>query len=104
MAVLENDFLKVEISAKGAQLTSVYDKTSKIEHLWQADPQIWAYHAPNLFPIVGQLINDELLVDGNTYHMGRHGFARQSEFIILESDDIHAIYSLPSSEKTLQNF
>jgi galactose mutarotase-like enzyme len=104
MAVLENDFLKVEVSSIGAQLTSVYNKASKIEHLWQADPKIWGYHAPNLFPIVGQVINDELLVDGHTYHMGRHGFARQSEFIILESDDVHAVYSLPSSEKTLQNY
>ncbi|MDB5138989.1 MAG: aldose epimerase [Mucilaginibacter sp.] len=102
MAILENDFLKVEVSTKGAQLTSVYDKANNIEHLWQADANIWPWHAPNLFPVVGGLINDELLVDGNTYHMTRHGFARQSEFILLESDDAHACYSLPNCEKTLQ--
>jgi galactose mutarotase-like enzyme len=102
MAVLENEFLKVEISAKGAQLTSIYNKATQTEHLWQADPNIWAWHAPNLFPVVGALINDELLVDGKTYSMQRHGFARQSEFIILESDDVHALYSLPNCEKTLQ--
>jgi galactose mutarotase-like enzyme len=102
MAVLENDFLKVAISTKGAQLTSIYNKEHKTEHLWQADEKIWGWHAPNLFPVVGGLINDELLVDGNTYHMARHGFARQSEFVLLESDELHATYSLPSSEKTLQ--
>jgi galactose mutarotase-like enzyme len=102
MAVLENDFLKVSISAKGAQLTSIYNKESKTEHLWQADAKIWGWHAPNLFPIVGGLINDELLVDGCTYHMARHGFARQSEFVLLESDEAHATYSLPNSGKTLQ--
>ncbi|MDF2431822.1 MAG: hypothetical protein JWP44_1453 [Mucilaginibacter sp.] len=102
MAVLENDFLKVEAGTKGAQLMSVYDKASNIEHLWQADPNVWPWHAPNLFPIVGGLINNELLVDGNTYQMARHGFARQSEFILLESDDVHACYSLPNCEKTLQ--
>jgi galactose mutarotase-like enzyme len=101
MATIENEFLKVEISTKGAQLTSVYSKENKIEHLWQADANIWGYHAPNLFPVIGGLINDELLVDGKTYHMGRHGFARQSEFILLESNEVSAIYSLPSSEKTL---
>jgi galactose mutarotase-like enzyme len=101
MAIIENEFLKVEISAKGAQLTSVYSKENKIEHLWQADANIWGYHAPNLFPVIGGLINDELLVDGKTYHMGRHGFARQSEFILLESNEVSAVYSLPSSEKTL---
>jgi galactose mutarotase-like enzyme len=101
MAVLENDFLKVEISIQGAQLTSVYDKAAQLEHLWQADEKIWGWHAPNLFPVVGGLINDELLVDGRTYHMSRHGFARNSEFILLECDEVSAIFSLPNCEKTL---
>ncbi len=35
------------------------------------------------------------------YPMTRHGFARQSEFIILESDEVHAVYSLPNSEHTV---
>jgi len=104
MAILENDFLKVDISTKGAQLTSVYDKAGQRELLWQADPQIWGYHAPNLFPIVGGLINDELLVEGKTYSMSRHGFARTSEFILLENDENHALYSLPNCEKTLQKY
>jgi galactose mutarotase-like enzyme len=43
-----------------------------------------------------------LLVDGSSYHMARHGFARQSEFVLLESDEMHATYSLPNSEKTMQ--
>lgn len=102
MAVLENEFLKVEIETKGAQLTSIYNKASKVEHLWQADASIWPWHAPNLFPIVGGLINNELLVDGKAYKMSRHGFARQSEFVLLESDEVHAIFSLPNSETTLQ--
>jgi galactose mutarotase-like enzyme len=102
MAILENDFLRVEINAKGAQLSSVFNKETQTEHMWQADASIWPWHAPNLFPVVGGLINDELLVDGQTYHMSRHGFARQSEFVLLESDDIHAVYSLPNSETTLK--
>ncbi|MDP9081012.1 MAG: aldose 1-epimerase family protein [Bacteroidota bacterium] len=102
MAILENDFLKVQISTKGAQLTSIFNKETQTEHLWQADPAIWPWHAPNLFPVVGGLINDELLVDDNTYPMSRHGFARQSEFILLESDEEHAVFSLPSCENTLK--
>jgi galactose mutarotase-like enzyme len=101
MAILENDFLRVSISAKGAQLSSVFDKANQLEHLWRGSPAIWGWHAPNLFPIVGQLINDELLVDGNVYPMARHGFARHSEFILLENDEVHAVYSLPNSEQTI---
>lgn len=100
MTIIENDFLKVAIDNKGAQLTSVYNKSEGRELMWQADPNVWPWHAPNLFPIVGGLINDELLVDGKAYPMKRHGFARQSEFILLSSDDQQAVFSLPNSEKT----
>jgi galactose mutarotase-like enzyme len=101
MTILENEFLKVAIDTKGAQLSSFYNKVTATEQLWQANADVWPWHAPNLFPIVGQLINDELLVDGQTYGIKRHGFARQSEFILLEADEVHAIFSLPYSEKTL---
>jgi galactose mutarotase-like enzyme len=102
MTILENQFLKVSIDTKGAQLSSLRNKVTGVEHMWQADPTVWPWHAPNLFPIVGQLANDELLVDGEKYSMKRHGFARQSEFIKLESNDVSASFSLPYCEKTLE--
>jgi galactose mutarotase-like enzyme len=104
MTILENQFLKVAIQSKGAQLSSLFNKETGVEQMWQADPNIWAYHAPNLFPIVGGLLNNELHVDGKTYSMSRHGFARQSDFILLDSDDAHASFSLPHCEKTLTVF
>lgn len=104
MITLENDLLKVSIDNKGAQLSSFYNKSAQIEHLWQADPQVWPWHAPNLFPIVGGLQNDELLVDGKAYNLKRHGFARQSDFLLMESSDVNAKFSLPYCEKTLEVF
>ncbi|MBB6112185.1 aldose 1-epimerase family protein [Mucilaginibacter lappiensis] len=101
MTVLENEFLKVAIDLKGAQLSSFYNKQTGIEHLWQANPDIWPWHSPNLFPIVGGLINNQLLVEGQAYEMARHGFARQSEFILLEADEVSASFSLPYCEKKL---
>lgn len=99
MTILENDLLRVSIDTKGAQITSIYNKSTGVEQMWQADPNVWPWHAPNLFPIVGGLINDELLIDGKAYPMKRHGFARQSEFVLLKSDDQQAVFSLPNSEK-----
>jgi galactose mutarotase-like enzyme len=101
MAILENDYLKVAVTETGAQLTSFYNKEAKIEHLWQADANIWPWHAPNLFPVVGGLVNDELHAEGKTYPMTRHGFARQSEFLILEASDSQAKFSLPYCDNTL---
>lgn len=102
MTTIENDFLKVTIRNKGAEMTSIVNKVSGVEHLWQGDPNIWPWHAPNLFPVVGGLINNELLVDGKSYKMERHGFNRQSELLLIESNEISAKFSLPYSDHTLE--
>ncbi|MBD2751692.1 aldose 1-epimerase family protein [Spirosoma validum] len=104
MTTLENDLLRVSIRPKGAELTSIYHKPSGIQHLWQADPSIWGWHAPNLFPVVGGCLNNQLLIDGKTYPIERHGFARQSIFETTESTTTHAIFSLRSSDVTRVHF
>ena len=101
MTTIENDFLKVTIRNKGGEMTSLYNKASGVEQLWQGDPNIWPWHAPNLFPVVGGLINNELLVDGKAYKMERHGFNRQSELLLIESNEVSARFSLPHSDHTL---
>ncbi len=104
MTTLENKHLRVTVSPKGAELTSIFHKTSGVEHLWQADPTVWGWHAPNLFPVVGGCLNNQILVDGKTYPMERHGFARQSLFETTELTTTHAVFSLRSSEKTRVHF
>ncbi len=104
MITLQNEFLKAEIDPLGAQLTSLYNKLNKVEHLWQADPAIWSFHAPNLFPVVGECHQGEIKVDGRSYPMNRHGFTRTSEFSILDSSDQHAKFSLSHSEETLKSY
>jgi galactose mutarotase-like enzyme len=79
-------------------------KPSGIEHLWQADPTVWNWHAPNLFPVVGGCLNNQLLIDGKTYPIERHGFARQSVFDTTESTQTHAIFSIRSSDTTRVHF
>jgi galactose mutarotase-like enzyme len=104
MTTIENEFLRVSIRNKGGEMTSLYNKTSGIEHLWQGDPGIWPWHAPNLFPVVGGLINNELLVNGKAYPMKRHGFNRESELLLIGSNETSARFSLPYSDKTLKVF
>ncbi len=104
MVTLENDHLRVSISTKGAEITSIYNKVSQVEHIWQADPGVWPWHAPNLFPVVGGLINDELMVDEEAYPMQRHGFARHMEFTAMEVTGTHAEFSLGHQEETLKSY
>jgi galactose mutarotase-like enzyme len=75
---LHNDMMTATIAADGAELCSLKDAAG-LELLWQAGPQ-WPRHAPNLFPIVGRLKNDELRHRGRLYPMTQHGFARDCRF------------------------
>ena len=52
---IENELFTVVIDSKGAELSSMRSKASGTEYVWQADPSIWARHAPILFPFVGRL-------------------------------------------------
>lgn len=104
MVFLENNSLKVRINLKGAELSSIFNKQSGIEHLWQADPSVWAFHAPNLFPIVGSCLQNEMLIDGNKYSIKRHGFARNSKFELVEQNQTEAKFKLNYSEETLKQY
>lgn len=74
--------LGATVKAEGAELCSLQDAAGR-ELLWGAGPQ-WPNHSPVLFPIVGQVTGDRLLIDGRSYPMGRHGFARRRRFEWLE--------------------
>jgi galactose mutarotase-like enzyme len=102
MIVIENEFLKAAISTKGAQLSSLFNKATQTEYMWQANADIWPWHAPNLFPIVGGLVNNHLNIEGKTYSLSRHGFARQSEFKVSEATADHAVFALTANTQTLE--
>jgi hypothetical protein len=54
---IQNKFLTVNINRLGAELCSVIDSEGT-EFIWQAG-EVWPKHAPNLFPIVGSLLDHE---------------------------------------------
>ena len=96
--VLQNEILTVKIHTLGAELCSI--KKGGEEYIWQADPTVWGFSAPVLFPVCGRIQNDTYTFNGKSYNMGRHGFARFSEFNIEKADKSCAVLSLSSSEET----
>lgn len=105
MTVIENDFLKATINPIGAQLSSLINKATGTELMWQADEKFWPWHAPNLFPVIGSLINNQIIVHGKPYTIEtRHGFVRVSEMLPIESTDSQAKFSLPYSAHTLEMY
>lgn len=100
---IENEQLSVTISTLGAELQSVYSKLYSFDYLWHDNNRgYWKRHAPILFPFVGRSNQDSYLVNNQTYHMTQHGFIRDQEFSVIESDDTHVILKFVASEKTMQ--
>lgn len=90
--VLENEFIWVEISTKGAELQHLKKKSNQLEYLWQGDPTFWARRAPILFPFVGRLKEDLFYYHDETYHLGQHGFARDETFVAKKLSDTEAVF------------
>jgi len=101
MIELKNETLTILISETGAELQSIKDATGK-EYLWQADPNYWPRHSPILFPIVCSVNNDTYRVDGEEYHLPRHGFARDREFQVVYQHEDEVALQLLWDDETLK--
>lgn len=104
MPVIENDDIRIEVSALGAELQSITHKRNGVEYMWNADPAYWAKRSPVLFPIVGALKDNTYIYDGKAYQMSRHGFAREMEFEQYQQSGHTLIFKLNSNEATLAKY
>ena len=100
MNKLENDFLIIETSKAGAELTRIFSKALNKEILWNGDSKYWGRHSPILFPIVGRLKDNETIIDNKVYNMTQHGFARDMNFNLVDTADNSISYKLTSNEDT----
>ncbi|HBE78047.1 MAG TPA: aldose epimerase [Firmicutes bacterium] len=99
--ILRNEFCTAEITNVGAELVSLKKLTDNFEYIWSGDKKFWTGHAPVLFPIVCALKNGETKIDGVSYKIGNHGFARKSEFELSAENETRVIYRLSSNKDTL---
>lgn len=105
MLEIKNEFLKVGVLSKGAELCSLIKVETNTEYIWQANPDIWASHAPNLFPVIGALKDGEMIFEGKSYPLTRHGFIRNNEDLQLkEKADDRLVFQLSDSEETLKMY
>ena len=87
---LTNNILTIEVSEYGAEMQSL--SKGNCQYLWTGDAQFWNRRAPILFPSVGKPYNNEIRVNGIAYPLHQHGYARDSEFEVLASDNEHELY------------
>ncbi len=101
MITLQNNSLSCSIAPKGAELQSLINKQTGLQHMWSGDAAYWSKHSPVLFPIVGSLKNDTYYYQDKTYHLPRHGFARESIFTAQQINPTEAIFTLTQNQQTL---
>ena len=88
----------------GAELKSLKSVPDNREYMWHGDPAYWGRTSPVLFPIVGGLKDGQYRVDGTSYSMGQHGFARDREFQLKSQVASEIWFSLSSDEETLKKY
>ena len=97
---IENEFLKVVISDKGAEMQSIVGKKTGTEYLWQGNEKYWAGRAPIMFPICGRLFDGKYTYEGKEYEMILHGFARFQTFEVIAKSDEAITFELRDNEET----
>ena len=102
--IIENEYLKVTVTTKGAQVKSVIRKCDGVEHMWQADKSVWGYHAPILFPHTGKVVDGIIEAKGGAYESGQHGFARVMEHELTAISEDTIVMELHSCPETLARF
>lgn len=97
--VVFNRDIRASVSTLGAELVRLQDGNGT-DYLWSGDPTWWNGHSPILFPIVGALKEGKLKVDGKTFSMAQHGFARLSAFDVILRKAAHCTFLLSSNKET----
>ena len=104
MVNIQNDHLSITVNHKGAELQSIYNRNTGLEYMWGGNPAFWAKTSPVLFPIVGSLKEDTCYVDGRAYHMNRHGFAREMDFMVIDQTTSSAAFRIVNNDETLKKY
>ena len=101
---ISNEKITIQVDSMGAELKSLKSVPDNREYMWHGDPAYWGRTSPVLFPIVGGLKDGQYRVDGTSYSMGQHGFARDREFQLKSQVASEIWFSLSSDEETLKKY
>lgn len=95
--------MRALIAPRGAELLSLVPAWGG-EAIWQGEPSVWPWHAPNLFPVVGALAGGRLIHRGVSYPMDVHGFLRHSELTPIDRTSRSVSFLLIDSEVTRPHY
>jgi galactose mutarotase-like enzyme len=99
---LAADGASATIALRGAEPLSW--RVAARELIWHGDPAHWPQRAPILFPVIGASAGGAVRVEGRSYPMPRHGFARDLPFGLVERRPDRARLRLRATSGTLRHY
>lgn len=99
VATISSGRLTAGVSTVGAELQHLTDDMGR-ELQWDGDPAVWHGRAPILFPVIGLLEGGCYRLDGISYPMPKHGFARHAPFEIVDRCTDAMTFRLEATEAT----
>lgn len=103
LLTIQNDKIRLSVDTLGAQMMNI-QSVDGTEYLWQGDPTYWSDRALTLFPFIARLTDDSYTYQGETYHMGIHGFAAASEFVPTVQKADCLVLELRENAETLRQY
>lgn len=100
---ISNQYLTVRINLLGAELWSICDNDGT-EYLWQGAPEYWQNRSPVLFPYIGRMVEKSYLFNGNKYGMDIHGFAKNSQFRVVDCQRDSVTLCLSENTDSLEQY
>lgn len=102
MVTISNSEISVTVAKRGAEIQSI--KRGGVEYMWSKDPAFWSSCAPIMFPMCGGLKKGRYELDGKSYEMPKHGFAKISDFEVEAQSDTSVTFILRDNEKTREMY
>ncbi len=98
MVTIKSKDSVASFSLEGAELKSL--KIKGKEYIFQGDERFWTKSAPLLFPICSNLKDGEYILDGKTYQLGQHGYARFTYFEVESQSENSVTFIHSSNDQT----
>lgn len=100
--VLNKGALTATVTDLGGELISM--KRDGREYIWTGDPAYWNGHNPILFPVIGFLKNGKTCFDGIEYAIPKHGYARKSQFTLVDQSDDSITLAMTDNAATREGY
>jgi galactose mutarotase-like enzyme len=102
MVTIRNSEVCVTVAELGAEIQSIV--RDGVEYMWSRNPEFWKSCAPIMFPICGGLRNGKYELDGVSYEMPKHGFARFMEYEVESKTETSVTFVLRDNEESRKSY